>query len=155
MMICIILINLALPIFDFITVDPILLPEFKVWEGDTGPVNVTVAPAAGHPVQPAHVDAPTSPEAGGEHHAVVAGGHVAQVAAVIAHVEAGVLPALAHPGVGLLAVLVVGDGEGLGCVDLTSRWEHIEICGNVELWKGGKMENMESVEMQKCGNVEM
>ena len=53
---------------------------------------------------------------------VVAGGHVTQVAAVVAHVEAGVLPVLTHPGVGLLAGLVVGDGEGLGGVDLTSKY---------------------------------
>ena len=107
-----------------------LFPELEPWEGHASPVNVAVSPAAGHPIQPAHVDAPTSPEAGSEHHAVVAGRHVAQVAAVVAHVEGGVLPTLTHPGVGLPAVLVVGDGEGLGCVDLTSRWEHIEICGN-------------------------
>merc|ERR1719264_588559 len=97
-----------------------LFPEVKVGEGNAGPINVAVSPTASHPIQPAHVDASPTPETGSEDHTVVAGGHVAQVAAVIAHVEAGVLAALSHPGVGLLAVLVVGDGEGLGGVDLTS-----------------------------------
>ena len=104
-----------------------LFPEFKVGEGNTGPVNVAVSPTASHPIQPAHVDAPTPPETGGEDHPVVAGGHVAQVAPVVAHVEAGVLPALPHPGVGLLAGLIVGDGEGLGGVDLTSRTRQINF----------------------------
>ena len=104
-----------------------LFPEFKVGEGNTGPVNVAVSPTASHPIQPAHVDAPASPETGSEDHPVVAGGHVAQVAPVVAHVEAGVLPALPHPGVGLLAGLVVGDGEGLGGVDLTSRTGQINL----------------------------
>merc|ERR1719219_2639674 len=63
---------------------------------------------------------PPPPQTGREHHPVVAGGHVGEVAAVIAHVEAGVLAVLAHPGVGLAAVLVVRDHERLGSVDLTS-----------------------------------
>ena len=45
-----------------------LFPEFKVGEGHAGPVNVAVATAARHPVQPAHVDASPAPETGGEHH---------------------------------------------------------------------------------------
>ena len=98
-----------------------LFPEFKVGEGDAGTVNVAVSATAGHPIKPTHVDTAAPPETGSEDHPVVAGGHVAQVAAVIAHVEAGVLPALPHPGVGLLAGLVVRDGEGLGRVDLAAK----------------------------------
>ena len=95
----------------------ILFPKFKVGEGDTGPINVAVSSTASHAVQPAHVDATATPQRGGEHHATVAVGHVAQVAAIVAHVEAGVLAILSHPGVGLARVLVVGDDEWLVGVD--------------------------------------
>ena len=69
--------------------DSILLPELEVCHGHAGAVNVALAPTAGHAVQPAHVNAAAAPEGGSEHHVAVGVGHVAHVAAVIAHVEAG------------------------------------------------------------------
>ena len=96
------------------------LVEFKVGHGHTGAVNVALALAPGHPIQPAHVNTSSSPQRRGEDHAIVALGHLTQVSSIIAHVEAAITAPLTHPGVGLAGVLVVRDGEGLVSVDLTS-----------------------------------
>ena len=47
--------------------------ELEVGHGDAGAVNVTLAAAARHAVQPAHVDAAAAPERGREHHVRVGG----------------------------------------------------------------------------------
>ena len=109
-----------------------LSPELEVGHGDAGAVDVALAAAARHAVQPAHVDAAAAPERGREHHVAVGVGHVGHVAAVVAHVEAVGVAALPHPGVGLAAVLVVGDGEGLGGVDLTTEiFSHFRFIYNI------------------------
>merc|ERR1719323_2075221 len=100
------------------------LVEFKVGHGHTGAVNVALALAPGHPIQPAHVNTSSSPQRRGEDHAIVALGHLTQVSSIIAHVEAAITAPLTHPRVGLAGVLVVRDGEGLVSVDLTSSWTH-------------------------------
>ena len=58
-----------------------------------------------------------TPERGREDHAAVRGGHVGDVSAIVAHTKTGILSILAHPGVGLLGVLEVGDNERLVSVD--------------------------------------
>merc|ERR1719447_764450 len=105
------------------------LPEVKVGEGDARAGNVALAPAAGHTVQPVHVDSIAAPEGGGEDHSVVGLSHPARVAGIRAKVKTGLPPVLLHPDVGLLVVLEVGDEEGPVGVDGAPvlRAEHVRV----------------------------
>ena len=96
-----------------------LSPELEVGHGDAGAVDVALAPAPGHPVQPAHVDAAAAPEGAGPDHVVVGLRHPRHVAAVIADRELKLIPILLHPNVGFIAVLRVDQLVPVVCIYCT------------------------------------
>ena len=61
--------------------------QLEVGEGDTLGVYRTVAPAAGHPVQPAHVNTAATPEGARPHHPAVGVRHLVPVVPVIADLK--------------------------------------------------------------------